>query len=33
MPDLLPTNICFDAAGQAYVTLSSQGRLAAFDPG
>jgi gluconolactonase len=32
MPDLLPTNICFDARGQAYVTLSSQGRLAAFDP-
>lgn len=32
MPDLLPTNICFNTAGRAYVTLSSQGRLAAFDP-
>ena len=32
MPDVLPTNICFDASGQAYITLSSQGQLAAFDP-
>jgi gluconolactonase len=33
MPDLMPTNICFDIAGRqlAYVTLSASGRLAAMD--
>jgi len=33
MPDLMPTNICFDIAGrnQAYVTLSASGRLAVMD--
>ena len=32
MPDLMPTNICFDASGEkvAYVTLSASGRLVAI---
>lgn len=33
MPDLMPTNICFDIRGErrAYVTLSARGTLAAFE--
>lgn len=33
MPDLMPTNICFDVTGhnQAFITLSSAGRLVAID--
>ena len=32
MPELMPTNICFDASGEkiAYVTLSASGRLVAL---
>ncbi|MGI9476029.1 MAG: SMP-30/gluconolactonase/LRE family protein [Hyphomicrobiaceae bacterium] len=33
MPDLMPTNVCFDVTGrkEAYVTLSAGGRLVAMD--
>ena len=33
MPDLMPTNICFDVTGRdrAYITLSARGCLAVMD--